>query len=172
MSKKRTALTIISVILVVYLIYRVFLSIFGISLTLFGEPKKTKYFDSPQNSIANQIEIIRSSAIIEDFEKGETVYSYENAEFYIEFYISKDKTNLWLFLLNKETQNGIDKYCVCDYRDCVYLKKEWTDIQNFRYCVVDDKDILENQASDNVIITEFQMEILNKTQTYWLLFSY
>lgn len=74
--------------------------------------------------------------------KRETVYSYENAE----FYISKDKTNLWLFLLNKETQNGIDKYCVCNYQDCIYLDKEWTDIQNFRYCVVDDKDILENQA--------------------------
>lgn len=170
-SKSKNVIIAISIVIGLYLIYRIIMLIFvGYTIT-FGTPvTEKKLYDTPDDcitAIVNDELDSQSSNVI-----ANSIYVYESENYYYQFYLADNNLFVSCFVLEKQVENNSTKYFADSWNTSVQFNNDkWYVIGDCYYRMAGSKDEIVNYNEVEPEITEFTVDTIQGKNTMYLLFA-
>lgn len=170
-SKSKSFITAISIVIGLYLIYRLIMLLFvGFTITFANPVTEKKLYDMPDECI---------SAIVDEklnSQSGDlianSIYVYESENNYYQFYLADNNLTVSYFVLGKQEKNNSTKYFAESWSTSVqYDNDKWYIIGNCYYRMAESKDEIVNYNGVKPEITEFTIDTIQGKETMYLLFA-
>ena len=173
---KKAIITFLAIIIAVLVIYRIFWVLLA-TTAIISKDNSVDYYSSVDECITNALEknISSTRSAVPTFptvghDRAHTLFSYENDNQYVEFFISSDEYHIWVFILNKKHINNEIEYSVADYKNSVQLQRDdWIEIGDFRYMTITNWD---NQTYNGMKpeVIDVKIKTVNGQEQLYLLF--